>query len=66
MTINAWLENAITDAERRGLPELRPLLEALAHSTSALRNAGWNSDPTGEPATPRVSASVPAASADAR
>ena len=47
VTINTWLENAIQDAERRGLPELRPLLEALARSTSALRTADWNFDATG-------------------
>jgi hypothetical protein len=48
MTIKFWLENAIQDAERRGLTALRPLLEALARSTSALRSADWNSDATGE------------------
>ena len=57
MTIKAWLENAIRDAERRGLPALRPLLEALARSTSALRMADWTSDATGEldePKTPHA------------
>jgi hypothetical protein len=49
MTIKAWLEDAIQDAERRNLPGLRPLLETLARSTSALRSADWNSDATGEP-----------------
>jgi hypothetical protein len=44
VTIKLWLEQAIEDADRRGLPELRPLLEALARATSALRNAGWNAD----------------------
>jgi len=48
MTVKAWLEMAIHDAERRGLPELRPLLEALAKATSALRTAEWNADATGE------------------
>jgi hypothetical protein len=48
MTIKIWLETAIQDAERRGLPALRPMLEALAKATSALRGADWNSDPTGE------------------
>ena len=38
MTIEEWLKAAIADAERRGLPELRPLLEAIARSTAALRN----------------------------
>jgi len=48
MTITLWLEHAIQDADRRGLPALRPLLEALARATSALRNAGWNADATGQ------------------
>jgi len=48
MTVKIWLENAIQDAERRGLPALRPLLETLARSTSALRTADWNFDVTGD------------------
>ena len=48
MTIKMWLDTAIQDAERRNLPALRPLLEALARSTSALRSADWNFDATGE------------------
>ncbi len=47
MTIRAWLDNVIQDAERRGLSALRPLLEGLALSTSALRTADWNDDATG-------------------
>jgi hypothetical protein len=39
MTIQEWLQNAIADAERRGLPQLKPLLESLAKSTAALRDA---------------------------
>ena len=54
MTIKTWLENAIQDAERRGLPGLRPLLEALARSTSALRTADWNFDATGPSAALRA------------
>jgi hypothetical protein len=38
-SIDAWLAAARADAERRGLPELEPLLEALARSTAALRAA---------------------------
>ncbi|HEY3384149.1 MAG TPA: hypothetical protein VGK32_20510 [Vicinamibacterales bacterium] len=40
--VDAWLRSAVEDAERRGLPELRPLLEGLARSTIALRSADWN------------------------
>jgi len=38
-SIDDWLQAACADAERRGLPELKPLLEALARSTAALRAA---------------------------
>jgi hypothetical protein len=48
MTIKTWLETAIQDADKRNLAALRPLLEALARSTSALRSADWNFDATGE------------------
>jgi hypothetical protein len=37
MTVHSWLAAAIADAERRGLAELKPLLETLARSTEALR-----------------------------
>ena len=52
MTVAAWLERAISDAERRGLPALRPLLEGLARSTQALRAADWNRDLSGASSTP--------------
>ena len=42
MTVEAWLRAACDDAERRGLAELKPLLEALAKSTRALRTADFN------------------------
>ncbi len=44
MTINLWLENAVRDAERRGLTTLQALLEALARATATLRDADWNLD----------------------
>ena len=48
--IDAWLSAAVADAERRGLPQLRPLLEGLAQSTRQLRAAEWNEYvPTGRP-----------------
>jgi hypothetical protein len=40
--IARWLAAAEADAERRGLPELKPLLQGLAASTTALRAADWN------------------------
>jgi hypothetical protein len=39
MTIETWLKAACDDAERRGIAGLRPLLETLARSTAALREA---------------------------
>jgi hypothetical protein len=48
VTIKVWLEAAVQDAERRGLPALKPLLEALARATSSLRVADWSSDATGD------------------
>ena len=44
MTIDAWLQAAIADAEKRGIPELKPLLEGLARATRALRDADFNDD----------------------
>ena len=48
MNIDSWLQAAIADAERRGLPELKPILEALAKSTTALRAADFNDDASGQ------------------
>jgi hypothetical protein len=39
MRVEDWLRAAIADAEQRGLPQLKPLLEAIAKSTVALRRA---------------------------
>ncbi|HUC74637.1 MAG TPA: hypothetical protein VMS04_05075 [Vicinamibacterales bacterium] len=46
MTVDAWLQATTADAERRGLPELKPLLEALARATSALRAADFSLRPS--------------------
>jgi hypothetical protein len=45
MTVAAWLAAAIADAERRGLPELKVLLEGLAQATRALRAADFSGHP---------------------
>lgn len=42
MTVERWLAAAEADADRRGLPELKPLLQGLAASTRALRAGDWN------------------------
>lgn len=51
--IDAWLAAAVADAERRGLPELKPMLESLARSTEALRAADEQLRLRAEPATPQ-------------
>jgi hypothetical protein len=48
MTIEYWLESAVTDAERRGLPQLKTILETLARATAALRAADFNDHASGE------------------
>ena len=52
MTIKTWLDVSSQDAERRGLPAVKPLLETLARATATLRTADWNFDATGEFDTP--------------
>jgi len=44
MTVSDWLQSAIADANRRSLPELKAVLEALARATTALRAADFNDD----------------------
>jgi hypothetical protein len=56
-TVDTWLAAAVADAERRGLPELKPLLITLARSTAALRRAdaalrAAGTTPAGPPAAP--------------
>jgi len=55
MNLMTWLEHAIADAERRQLPDLRPVLEAFGRAAAALRAADWNADASGAetPAAPR-------------
>lgn len=48
--VSAWLERAIADAKARNLPQLEPLLQALAKSLQALRDAdGEFNHPAGTP-----------------
>jgi hypothetical protein len=52
MTVAEWLAYAKADADKRGLKELAPALDALAKATEQLRRADWNEDPsTPSPAT---------------
>lgn len=46
MTVQQWLRAAVADAERRGLVDLKPLLETLAQATAALREAEFEHDET--------------------
>jgi len=39
MDVATWLAQATADADARGLPQLKPLLETLAKATAALRAA---------------------------
>jgi len=54
MDVANWLARASEDAEARGLPQLKTLLETLARSTQALRDAdaefGHPAAPSSEPA----------------
>lgn len=52
MDIDDWLNDALADADRRGLPELRSLLEMLASATRVLRAADWNPSPADQPPAP--------------
>ena len=49
MTIDTWLQAAIADAERRGLADLKPILETLAKATTALRAADFNQSAVEKP-----------------
>jgi hypothetical protein len=69
MTIETWLRDAIADAEQRGLPELKPILQGLAASTRALRAADFNDDASGRfesTADGRPSATAPSAASSSQ
>lgn len=51
MMIAEWLAAAKAEAEKRGRPELIPMLDGLAQATERLRAADWNDDPDKD--TPR-------------
>jgi hypothetical protein len=51
--VRAWLEAAVAEAARRGLPELAPLLQTLAASTDALREADERNRQRAAPEGPR-------------
>lgn len=39
MTVETWLKLALEDADKRGLPEIKPLLEGVAKAMRDLRAA---------------------------
>lgn len=47
MTVEQWLADACADADARRIPELKPMLTALAQATRVLRAADWNDDAAG-------------------
>ena len=49
MTVTQWLSSARADAERRGLPDLVPVLESLAAAITALRARAPGSDGPPDP-----------------
>ncbi len=53
MTMDDWLRFSQADAERRGLPELKPILEGLARATAALRAADFNAHAEPDPSPSR-------------
>jgi hypothetical protein len=53
--VDAWVQSALADAERRGLAGLKPLLEALARATAALRRADFNDNAGGSESEPPAS-----------
>jgi predicted O-methyltransferase YrrM len=59
MTIAEWLAQAKADAEKRGLPELVPMLDGLAQATERLRAADWNDTPDIDPSTASADATHP-------
>ena len=63
MTIDDWLADACADADRRGLPDLKPLVASLADSTRILRREAWGeAELPGQP----ISAGHPAEAPDSQ
>jgi hypothetical protein len=52
MTVDQWLQTALADADRRGMPALKPVLETLARATAALRSADFADRADGQPNSP--------------
>ena len=48
MTVKAWLEEAHREAERKALPDLKPIFDGLAQAIATVRAADWNDDASGQ------------------
>ena len=44
MNLEAWRAFTQADADRRGLSDLKPLLDMLMEATATLRRADWNDE----------------------
>jgi hypothetical protein len=51
MTLDEWFAVATADADRRSLPDLKPVLTGLRNAAAALRAAEWNDDARGSDVT---------------
>jgi hypothetical protein len=47
MTVDAWRDAVVADAEAHGLVDVAPLLRSLSEMTRHLRSADWNTDASG-------------------
>jgi hypothetical protein len=59
MTLDDWFAFATTDADRRSLPDMRPVLKGLQTAAVALRAAEWNDDARGLTASASSASSAP-------
>ena len=66
MTVDDWLAAACADADRRGLPDLKPLLASLADATRMLRDGGWDGESAADAAARPAGESAPPADEAAR
>lgn len=61
MTLDDWFAFSTTDADRRSLPDMRPVLKGLQGAAASLRAAEWNDDARGQTAAMPATASTPGA-----
>lgn len=47
MTLDDWYAAARDDADARGLPDLKTVIDALRQAARQLRDADWNDDARG-------------------